>query len=226
MARIPPTTLEGKHIRLEPLSLAHVEGLLRAASGPRDTYSLTRVPDTREWMQRYVNEALADQEAGRALPFANVERPTGEVLGSTRFGNLEFWQWPQPFPALEPVPAPGAPDVAEIGWTWLTARAQRTAVNTEAKLLMMRFAFETWGVRKVVLKTDSRNNRSRNAIERIGGRLDGVLRAHMPAYDGGVRDTAYYSILRDEWPKVKAHLESLSQRQSSSQATRKVPATA
>ena len=104
-------------------------------------------------------------------------------------------------------PGERGPDGVEIGWTWLASSVQRSAINTEAKLLMLRHAFETWGARVVRLKTDRRNARSRAAIERIGGRLDGVLRAHTVGRDGALRDTAYYSIIESEWPAVRASLE-------------------
>jgi len=197
----PQLTLEGRHVRLEPLSLAHVPALCTAASGPRETYRLTFVPDGEEAMRRYVEEALALRVAGAAVPLATVWLPDARVVGSTRFGNLEYWRWPDG--ARSP---PQPPDAAEIGWTWLAADAQRTAVNTEAKLLMLGHAFETWRVRRVNLRTDARNLRSRAAIERLGARLDGILRAHMPGADGAVRDTATYSLLADEWPAVKNRL--------------------
>jgi RimJ/RimL family protein N-acetyltransferase len=138
------------------------------------------------------------------VPFVTVSRKTGDVLGSTRLCALEYWAWPdgrQGRAGIDP------PEAAEIGWTWLSAAAQRTAINTEAKRLMLGHAFETWKARRVHLKTDARNARSRAAIERIGGRLDGILRAHMPAADGGVRDSAWYSILLAEWPAVRAGLD-------------------
>jgi RimJ/RimL family protein N-acetyltransferase len=125
------------------------------------------------------------------------------VVGSTRFGNVERWQWPPGDPRQRPVEQP---DAVEIGWTWLAERAQRTGLNREAKLLLLGHAFETWRCHRVTLKTDARNLRSRAGIEGIGGKLDGILRAHMPAADGGIRDTAIYSIVAAEWPAVKARL--------------------
>src|SRR5437588_1092690 len=197
----PELTLQGRHVRLEPLSLAHVAALSAAASGPRETYRFTFVPDGEEAMRRYVEEALALRMAGAALPFATVRFADQRVVGSTRFGNLEYWRWPD-----GPRAAPQPPDAVEIGWTWLAADVQRTALNTEAKLLMLGHAFETWSVRRVNLRTDARNLRSRAAIERLGARLDGILRAHMPGSDGAVRDTATYSLLAVEWPATKARL--------------------
>ena len=197
----PPLTLEGTHVRLEPLALAHVPALAGAASGPRGTYALTWVPEGEAAMRRYVEEALALREGGAAVPFATVQRATGRVIGSTRFFNFEYFRWPDGARA-----APQPPDAVEIGWTWLAADAQRTAANTDAKLLMLTHAFESWRVLRVNLRTDARNARSRAAIERLGARLDGILRAHLPAADGGMRDTATYSLLASEWPAAKARL--------------------
>ena len=189
-------------LRLEPLGLAHVDALVAAASESRATYGLTNVPDGAAAMTAYVNEALADAERGLAVPFATVDKRAGRVVGSTRFGNVERWRWHCP-PAP---PVPVGPDAVEIGWTWLAASAQRTHVNTEAKLLMLGHAFDVWRVRRVSLKTDARNARSRANIERIGCRFDGILRAHMPAWDGAVRDSAFYSMLAAEWPHARERL--------------------
>jgi RimJ/RimL family protein N-acetyltransferase len=196
-------TLEGRYVRLEPLSLAHVPALLAAATGSRETFGLTHVPADEPAMRRYVESALADQQAGRALPFATLDRKAARVVGSTRFGNVEFWDWPPGSPLQR---GADVPDVVEIGWTWLAPDAQRTAVNTEAKLLMLRHAFETWRVHRVSLNTDARNTRSREAILRLGARFDGILRAARVASDGGIRDTAAYSILDTEWPAVRDNL--------------------
>ncbi|MCI0547689.1 MAG: GNAT family N-acetyltransferase [Candidatus Rokubacteria bacterium] len=200
---VEPVVLEGSHVRLEPLRPEHGLALARAAAGPRDTYAFTLVPGDEREAAAYIDTALREQAAGRALPFATVARATGRVVGSTRFGNIEFWPWPAGNPHQR-----GAelPDAVEIGWTWLTAEAQRTAINTEAKLLMLTHAFEGWRVHRVTLQTDERNARSRAAISRLGARFDGVLRAARPASDGGIRDTAVYSILEGEWPAVKATL--------------------
>ena len=160
---LAPVVLEGRVVRLEPLTLAHLGPLLAAASGPRDTYGFTTVPATEREMVAWAEVALADQAARRALPFATVERATGRVVGATRFGNIEFWTWPPGNPHQR---GADRPDVVEIGWTWLAADMQRTAVNTEAKLLMLTHAFETWRVHGVRLQTDSRNQRSRNEIGR------------------------------------------------------------
>ena len=155
---LSPVTLEGAHVRLEPLTLDHVGPLAAAGRGPRETYSLTIVPASEVEMAQYVATALEQQAARRALPFATLDRATGRVVGSTRFGNIEFWPWPPGSPLQR---GEDVPDVAEIGWTWLAADAQRTAINTEAKLLMLAHAFDRWRVHRVSLMTDSRNARSR-----------------------------------------------------------------
>jgi RimJ/RimL family protein N-acetyltransferase len=199
---LAPPTLAGRLVRLEPLSQAHLEGLLAAASAdPAEGFPFTWVPRTRDDLARWMDEAAALSAAGRAIPFATVAADDGRVLGSTRLGNLERWDW------LRPPPDPRPLDAVEIGWTWLSRPAQRTGANGEAKLLLLRHAFGVLGVRRVTLKTDARNARSRDAIERLGARLDGVLRAHLPASDGGPRDSAVYSILEAEWPAVEARLE-------------------
>ena len=197
-------TLSDDVVVLEPLSVDHVSGLMQAASVGRDTYTLTLVPASPEAMRAHVELALSDQTRGVSIPFATRDAGTGRIVGSTRYMNIERWTW-QP---------PGSPhqrsaeqaDALEIGSTWLAHDSQRTAINTHAKLLMLTHAFDGWQVRRVTLKTDARNVRSRTAIERLGARLDGVLRAHMPAFDGGVRDTAFYSILAGEWPDVRTRL--------------------
>ena len=148
-------------------------------------------------MRSYVEGLLRAHAKGTALPFATVDRATDRVVGATRFLNVEFWDWPAGNPYQR-----GAhlPDVVEIGGTWLAQSAQRSAVNTEAKLLMLAHAFEAWRVHRVSLVTDARNARSRNAILRLGARFDGILRAVRVASDFTIRDTAAYSILESEWP--------------------------
>jgi len=205
VTRVQPVVLEGRHVRLEPLGIGHARAVLAAASGPRETYGLTFVPADEPSMAAYIETALRDQVAGRSLPFATVAKATGLVVGSTRFLNIEFWQWP---PGNAYQRGEDVPDVAGIGATWLAAAAQRTPINTEAKLLMLTHAFETWRVHRVSFMTDARNERSRRAILRLGARFDGVLRAARPASNGGIRDTAAFSILEDEWPAVKTQLQS------------------
>jgi RimJ/RimL family protein N-acetyltransferase len=209
MARLSALTLEDHEVILDPLSLDHAAALWEVSSSAREAFALTSVPATPNGMREYVGLALADQERGVALPFVTRDVRTGRVVGSTRFMNIERWTWPVP---SEHQRAADEIDAVEIGATWLSLEARRTATNTHAKLLMLTHAFEAWKVRRVTLKTDARNERSRRAIERIGARLDGVLRAHMPAFDGAVRDTAYYSILREEWPGVGERLRRMASR--------------
>jgi N-acetyltransferase len=191
------TTLENQIAKLEPLGEHHIPALLEIAqSTPPEIYALTTVPRTLEGMTAYVQTAIQARETKNAVPFATTA--SGVVVGCTRFGNLEYWAWDK---------KTANPDAAEIGWTWLAPSVQRTKVNTSAKLVMLEFAFESWGVQRVTLKTDARNERSRNAILRIGASFEGILRAHMPSSDGGTRDTAMYSILATEWTEVKQRLQ-------------------
>lgn len=196
--------LEGRDVRLEPLAERHAEGLAAAAAAALDPslYQWTFVPQGHAATLAYIQAARAARAAGTAVPFATVRRSDGAILGSTRFAALERWEWP----AGHGRHGGGTPDVCEIGYTWLSAAALRTAANTEAKLLMLTHAFEVWDVLRVCLKTDVRNTRSRAAIERLGGRLDGILRAHMLGAGGTVRDSAWYSILASEWPAVRQQL--------------------
>ena len=202
-----PVTLEGAHVRLEPMSEAHVPGLVEAASEDRSHYQWAYVPAGTEHMTSYVRDALAHVAAGDQVAFTTVRRGQegGEpdrIVGATRFCYVSVWQWP---PGARHQRA-GVPDVVDIGFTYLAASAQRTPVNTEAKLLMMTHAFEVWRVHRVGLQTDVRNKRSWAAIERIGGKLDGILRADRPGADDTVRTSARFSIVAEEWPAVKARL--------------------
>jgi RimJ/RimL family protein N-acetyltransferase len=200
MEKPHPVVLEGTHVRLEPLSPEHLAPLAAIAKRHRETYGLTSVPAEASGMADYLKLAFAQARAGTGLPFVTIERRGGTVVGSTRFWSFEFWEWKADNPLRRP---PGVPDAVEIGYTWLAPEAQRTAINTEAKLLMLAHAFEAWEVHRVTLRTDVRNARSRAAIERLGARLDGVLRAASAANDGGIRDTASYSLLASEWPEAK-----------------------
>lgn len=159
---------------------------------------------------QYVAEALAGRDAGTTVPFAVIrladENLADEkVIGSSRFFNLERWAWPEG----HPLHGRGVPDACEIGYTWYARSAIRTAANTECKLLLLAYAFETWRVLRVCLHADARNLRSRAAIERIGGRFEGILRAHRMAADFIARDSARYSIVAAEWPEVKTRLVQL-----------------
>ncbi|MET0895319.1 MAG: GNAT family protein [Acidimicrobiia bacterium] len=201
--------LEGEVVRLEPLDFVHVDGLVAAASEDRTTYDFTLVPADRASMREYVASALDDEQIGWALPFAIHRLADARIVGSTRFLDLDYWEtgiaaWP---PGRPSAGGAGAPSTAEIGSTWLAASAQATPVNTEAKLLLLRHAFDTWRVERVTFKTDARNERSRRAIERIGATFEGVRRAHTIASDGTIRDSAYFSIVRSEWPAIEHELE-------------------
>ena len=154
-------------------------------------------------MAQYVDVAIAWREAGTALPFATVRVADDTVIGSTRFFLIERWSWPDGHPGSRRA----GPDGCEIGYTWLTPAAIRTAANTEAKLLMLAHAFDTWDVHRVCFHTDARNERSRNALLGIGAKFEGVLRAHRLASDLRPRDSARYSITAAEWPGVREQLE-------------------
>ena len=188
--RVLPIVLEGRLVRLEPLAIEHVEPLIRAGSDPEIFGWHTTRMDGPADFRAYVEAALADQARGAALPFATIDRRCGAVIGSTRFGNIDR-------PNLR----------VEIGWTWLGRPWQRTGANREAKSLMLRHAFETWGVRRVEFKAHAANLPSRTALARLGAVEEGTLRKHVVMPGGGVRDSVYYSIVDDEWPGVKAALK-------------------
>jgi RimJ/RimL family protein N-acetyltransferase len=204
-----PIRLADAVVDLRPLAPEHAEPLFQAASVARETYVLTRVPATLDEMIAYVEWSLEERARGLSLPFATHDARSGRLVGTTRFMNIERWTWAPGSPEQR---SADQPDAVEIGATWLAADAQRSGINTHAKLLMLTHAFEAWRVRRVTLKTDARNERSRAAIERLGARFDGVLRAHMPGFDGAVRDTAFYSIVVTEWPEVKARVATLATR--------------
>ena len=187
---LSPLILEGKAVRLEPLRLEHLAGL--CAVGLEDDLWRWTVSQVRtgEDMRKYMEAALDQQDKGTALPFATIDKASGQVAGSTRYGNIDL-----------------ANRRVEIGWTWLGSRFQRTALNTEAKYLMLRHAFEDLGCIRVELKTDTLNRRSRDAMRRIGAREEGILRSHQITQSGRLRDTVYYSILAGEWPEVRDRLE-------------------
>ena len=182
--------LEGRHVRLEPLRAEHQDDLVAAAAEDPDTFQFMGTNIAAHGWDAWLQEALEGVAEGRYVAWATVDRQTGRAVGSTRFGDI----------------SPGDGRV-EIGWTWIAPAHQRTAANTEAKLLQLSYAFDELGATRVALKTDGRNLRSQDAIERLGAVREGVLRRHMRLPDGFLRDTVYYSILSDEWPSVKARLE-------------------
>jgi RimJ/RimL family protein N-acetyltransferase len=185
----PAPVLAGRHVRLEPLTLAHLPALCAVGLDPELWRLTVSQVATADDMRRYVEQALADGARGTALPFAQVDVASGRVVGSTRLANR--------VPEHRRI---------EIGWTWLAPRWQRTALNTEAQLLLMTHAFEALGCVRVELKTDALNLRSRAAIRRLGAVEEGTLRRHMITDAGRARDTVYFSVLADEWPAVRAGL--------------------
>jgi len=202
--KLEAPVLQGRHIRLEPLDRRHVEGLAAASADDASLYQWSPVPQGKVEAASYIETALDWQPAGSAVPFATVRVDGGVVIGSTRFFNIERWAWPRNHPRRGHIV-----DACEIGYTWLSRSAIRTAANTEAKLLMLTHAFESWQALRVCLHTDVRNQRSRAAIERIGGKFEGILRAHRMATDYIARDSARYSIVAAEWPDVKRQLNQL-----------------
>jgi len=200
--------LSGKFVRLEPLGRAHLDGLVAAAAVDPSLYQWSLVPQGKDQAARYIDTAIAGREAGTVLPFATIRLVDGAVIGSTRFFDIESWAWPQGHPRHGRTD----PDVCEIGYTWLTQSAIRTAANTEAKLLMLTHAFESWSMLRVCLHTDARNQRSRAAIERIGGRFEGILRAHRMAADSTARDSARFAIVAADWPDVKKRIGAMLER--------------
>lgn len=189
-----PVLLEGRHVRLEPLSPAHAGGLFAASRDP-DIWTYLPVPqfESVDEVQRWIDESLQAQRNGTDVPFATVRSTDGRVVGSTRFLDIR-----RPHRALE------------IGWTWLAPEAHRTAINTEAKYLMLRHAFEQLGAVRVQLKSDVRNQRSRNAMLRIGAVFEGILRDHMiRVYDGYVRSSSMYGFTREDWITAKPRLEAM-----------------
>ncbi len=188
-----PVTLEGGHVRLEPLALGHAGAL---AEGGRDPalWRFGALPPLRTEAdaRAYVVAAVEEIAAGRQIVFAIVHRASGRAIGSTRYGDIRRRD-----------------RALEIGWTWIAPEHQRTPVNTECKYLLLRHAFESLGAVRVQFKTDARNERSRRALERIGAALEGILRRHMILPDGHIRDSAYYGITDLDWPVVKGRLERL-----------------
>ncbi len=201
MERPDGLTLVGNHVRLEPLTLEHVPPLVAAINEDPASFRFSTAPQTEAAMSAWVRDALAGREAGRELPFATYSFAVERIVGSTRFYDLERWHPPAEKPHRD-----RPPDACLIGYTWLSASAQRTACNTEAKLLMLSHAFETWQVQRVAFRIDARNDRSRSAVERLGAKFEGIRRAERLGADGKVRDSAFYSILAAEWPAVKKGL--------------------
>ena len=188
--RIEPVTLEGRLIRLEPLSLDHVAGLAEVGLDPAIWRWTIARPTTVDQLRAWAEAAIAGRDAGAELPFATIDRATGRPIGSSRYLNI----------VLEH-------RRVEIGWTWVAPAWQRTGVNREAKLLMLAHAFDTLGCRRVEFKTDSLNEPSRTALLGIGAQFEGIFRNHMVMPGGRMRHSAYYSVIDEEWPAVRAGLE-------------------
>jgi RimJ/RimL family protein N-acetyltransferase len=198
--RLEPVTLVGTHVQLEPLHPEHAVALCDAANRDRSTYGWTSVPANADAMTTYITGLRGDAAADTAMPFVQRRMSDGTLVGCTRFLDLRWW------------PGRAHPAEAEVGGTWLAADAQRTAINTEAKLLMLTHAFEHWNVERLAICTDERNERSRAAITRLGATFEGVLRRHRQqagdlTQPGMPRNTAVYSILPAEWPDIKHRLE-------------------
>ena len=190
MLTLDPVTLEGGVVRLVPLGVEHVDGMCEVGLDPEIWRWMPSAVNDRAGMEAFVQESLDMQKAGTGLPFATTLRDTGQVIGSTRFMNVAV-----------------AHRRVEVGGTWIGTAWQRTRVNTEAKYLMLRYAFEQLGCLRVEFKTHARNSRSRAAILRLGAVEEGLFRKHMVQGDGSIRDTVYFSIVDDEWPVVKGRLE-------------------
>jgi N-acetyltransferase len=202
---IAPPEIQGKGLRLEALRHDHVPGLLAAASGGGELYRWSPVPQDQAQVQRYVETAIAARDSETAVPFAVLRAEDDTVIGSTRFFDLGYWAWPDSHHR-------SGPDTCEIGYTWLSRDAVRTGVNTEMKRLMLTFAFETWQVRSVCLHTDARNQRSRDAMQRIGARFEGILRSHRLGADLAPRDSVRFSVTAADWPAVRLRLDELARR--------------
>lgn len=197
---VPAPTLTGSHVQLEQLSLDFAEELVRAGNEDRSSYAWTPVPPTVPEMQRYISGLLAEQQSRSAVPFVQRRLSDGALVGCTRYLRLEWWG------------GRDLPDEVEIGGTWLAGSAQRTAINTEAKYLLLTNAFERWNVHRVAICTDSRNTQSQTAILRLGATFEGILRSHRGSYAAGeqnrvARDSAMYSVVRSDWQAIKRGLE-------------------
>lgn len=188
--KIEPVILDGNFVRLEPLRFEHLDALFEVGMDESLWKLTTNVMENFGDMRNYVETALKDFERKTALPFVTVEKSSNKIVGSTRFGNIDVKNLR-----------------TEIGWTWINPKWQRTAINTEAKLLMLEHAFEIWECIRVELKTDVLNEKSRNAMLRIGAKEEGIFRQHIITETGRYRDTIYFSIIDSEWDRVKADLK-------------------
>lgn len=188
--KVEKIRLEGEFVRLEPLEIGHLEKLCEVGLDESLWLWTANIIKTSADMKSYIETALDEFRRGVSLPFVTIEKSSDKIVGSTRFGNIDAKN-----------------RKTEIGWTWINPRWQRTFVNTEAKLLMLTHAFETWNYVRVELKTDVLNEKSQKAMLRLGAQKEGVLRRHLITDAGRIRDTVYFSILDSEWQTVKANLE-------------------
>ena len=199
--RLNVGTLEGHHVRLEPLRLEHVEGIVSAADVDPLVFRYTEVPSGAEEVERWVARILEEWESGLVVPFVQIAAAENQIVGCTRYLTIRTKEGAR------------TPYAVEVGGTWLTPAARRTAINTEAKHLLLHYAFDVWGVARVDLKTDARNGVSRAAIARVGATFEGVLRCWQPSLVAGeadeYRDTAMFSIVAAEWPRVSAALDAM-----------------
>lgn len=187
--KIDPVTLCGRVVRLEPLAIDHVAALARVGLEPELWRWIPEAVTTVEEMRAYVATALDEARRGVSLPFVIINQASNQIIGSTRYGSIEIGD-----------------RRLEIGWTWITPAFQRTAVNTKAKLLLLTHAFEKLRLNRVEFKTDALNEKSRNALRRIGAIEEGIFRKHKVTASGRIRDSVYFSIIDTEWPAVKARL--------------------
>jgi len=187
---IQPVILESVHVRLEPMTFNHCDRLFEIGHYDEIWAPNGRVMKNLSDMKKYVDDAMQELADGKSVPFVTIDRQSGAIVGSTRFANIERTH-----------------RRVEIGWTWITPKFQRSYINTEAKYLMLRHAFEIWNVNRVELKTNVLNQKSRNAMLRIGAKEEGILRSHMVQENGTIRDTIYFSIIASEWPNVKNNFE-------------------
>lgn len=190
--------LAGAEVHLRPMRIEDVDALALAAQEDRRHYLYNWVPDSVDDTRAYVDRALAARDAGQRFPF--VIEWQGQIVGTTSYSNYQPWHWGKHGADKQR----DTPDVVEIGSTWLAASAQRTRCNSEAKYLLLGYAFEVWRVYRVALRTDERNSRSRSAIQRLGTTFEGIRRADVPGWDGTVRNSAFFSMVAQEWPKAKA----------------------
>ena len=192
--------LTGKEVILRPLNINDSAALARASSESRENYKFNPIPNGLDEAIKYVSRAINQRDKGERFPFAIIWN--GRIVGTTSYADCQQWSWPSDC-ALQ---RQETPDVLEIGYTWLAQSAQRTRCNSEAKLLILSHAFDSWKVHRVSFRTNERNTMSRRAIERLGAKFEGIRRADMPGMDNAVRNSAFYSIISSEWPEVKSQI--------------------